>query len=135
MRRQFSCSLIPHSLKRLAKKSRSQHEEKRLPQRVTSLLSTPPPLPLPLPLPCSFLLPLRPLSILQAPPQPSRRLLLSGSAIPEQSLSQPPLTLLTAHLLILLFSSLLGNLRLRLRRSSLCCCFCVAWGFWHGINL
>lgn len=52
MRRQFSCSLIPHSLKRLAKKSRSQHEEKRLPQRVTSLLSTPPPLPLPLP--CSF---------------------------------------------------------------------------------
>lgn len=44
---------------------------------------------LPPPLPSASSL----LSILQAPPQPSRRLLLAGSAIPEQPLSQPPLTL------------------------------------------
>lgn len=50
---------------------------------------------------------------------------LSGSASPHSS---------PAHS-SLLFSFLLGNLRLRLRRSSLCCCFCLAWGFWHGINL
>lgn len=126
VRRQFSCSLIPHSLKRLAKKSRSQHEEKRQPQRVTGLLPTPH-------CHCHCHCPLptapSPRSVLQAPPHPSRRLLVPAASL---FLAQPPLT---PRLLILLFCFLLGNLRLRLRRSSLCCCFCLAWGFWHGINL